>query len=173
MASQMGFLLDQKWCIGCQSCVTGCQMRHRTPDEVQLRKATSFEQQPVGPWITVACNHCADPACVSVCPTGATAKREDGIVVHDPEVCIGCQSCIKACPYEHPVYLEEENRIIRCDMCAARLDAGDVPACVEACPMKILTVDTVENNEAAGGVPEGAGFTVESTNPTTRFIPIR
>lgn len=58
-------------------------------------------------------------------------------------------------------------------MCAARLDAGDVPACVEACPMKILTVDTVENNEAAGGVPEGAGFTVESTNPTTRFIPIR
>ena len=44
MASQMGFLLDQKWCIGCQSCVTGCQMRHRTPDEVQLRKATSFEQ---------------------------------------------------------------------------------------------------------------------------------
>ena len=100
-------------------------------------------------------------------------KREDGIVVHDPEVCIGCQSCIKACPYEHPVYLEEENRIIRCDMCAARLDAGDVPACVEACPMKILTVDTVENNEAAGGVPEGAGFTVESTNPTTRFIPIR
>lgn len=107
MASQMGFLLDQKWCIGCQSCVTGCQMRHRTPDEVQLRKATSFEQQPVGPWITVACNHCADPACVSVCPTGATVKREDGIVVHDPEVCIGCQSCIKACPYEHPVYLEK------------------------------------------------------------------
>ena len=113
MASQMGFLLDQKWCIGCQSCVTGCQMRHRTPDEVQLRKATSFEQQPVGPWITVACNHCADPACVSVCPTGATVKREDGIVVHDPEVCIGCQSCIKACPYEHPVYLEEENQIGR------------------------------------------------------------
>lgn len=173
MASQMGFLLDQKWCIGCQACVTGCQMRHRTPDDVQLRTATSFEQQPVGPWISVACNHCEDPACVSVCPTGATIKREDGIVAHDPEVCIGCQSCIKACPYGHPVYLEEENRIIRCDMCAARLDAGDVPACVEACPMKILTVDTVENNEAAGGVPEGVGFTVEATKPSTRFIPIK
>lgn len=172
MASQMGFLLDQKWCIGCQSCVTGCQMRHRSPDDVQIRQATSFEHQPKGPWISVACNHCEAPACMPVCPVGALVKREDGIVVQDDELCIGCQSCVKACPYGHPVYIESTNRVLRCDMCAARLDAGDVPACVEACPMKILTVDTVENNEAAGGVQEGVGFTVEPTNPSTRFIPI-
>ena len=172
MSSQMGFLLDQKYCIGCQTCVTACQMRHRCPDDVQIRKATSFEQQPVGPWISVACNHCEDPACVPVCPVGALTKRDDGIVVQDHDLCIGCKSCIKACPYEHPVYVEEENKTLRCDMCAARLDAGDVPACVEACPVKVLTVGTVEENEAKGGVAEGVGFEVASTKPTTRFIPI-
>lgn len=172
MASQMSFLLDQKWCIGCQACVTACQMRHRCADYAQPRIASSFEHQVKGPWITTACNHCEDPACVTACGTGATSKREDGIVVQDPELCIGCQSCLKSCPYEHPVYIEEENRTLRCDMCAARLDADDIPACVEACPVKILTVDTLENNEAAGGVPEGVGFTVAVTNPSTRFIPI-
>lgn len=172
MSSQMGFLLDQKYCIGCQTCVTACQMRHRCPDDVQVRKATSFEQQPVGPWIAVACNHCEDPACVPVCPVGALTKRDDGIVVQDHDLCIGCKSCIKACPYEHPVYVEEENKTLRCDMCAARLDVGDVPACVEACPVKVLTVGTVEENEAKGGIAEGVGFEVASTKPTTRFIPI-
>lgn len=172
MPSQMSFLLDQKWCIGCQACVTACQMRHRNPDNVQLRIASSFEHQPVGPWITLACNHCEEPACVPVCPVGALTKRDDGIVVQDHDLCIGCQSCVNACPYSHPVYIEEENKTLRCDMCAARLDADDVPACVEACPLKILTVDTLEANEAAGGVPEAEGFTVEATKPTTRFIPI-
>lgn len=172
MTSRMGFLLDQKWCIGCQACVTACQMRHRAPDYVQLRKAASFEHQPVGPWLTVACNHCEEPACVPVCPVGALSQREDGIVVQDHELCIGCKSCVKACPYQHPVYVEEEGKTLRCDMCAVRLDNDDIPACVEACPMKILTVDTVKNNEAAGGVKEGVGFPVESTKPSTRFIPI-
>ena len=176
MASQMGFLLDQKWCIGCQSCVTGCQMRHRTPDDIQLRKATSFEQQPVGPWISTACNHCEDPACASVCPTGATMKREDGIVVHDPEVCIGCQSCVKACPYEHPAYLEEENRIIRCDMCAARLDAGDIPACVEACPMRAIQFGDMDELRAAH--PEAVSDlpcleSSETTHPNLLLEPSR
>ncbi len=173
MINQMSFLFDQKWCIGCQACVTGCQMRHRCPDDVRLRNATSFEHQPKGPWISLACNHCVKPACVPVCPVGALVKREsDGIVVQDHDLCIGCQACVKACPYESPVYVAEENKTLRCDMCAARLDSGDVPACVEACPLKILTVDTVKNNEAAGGVPECAGFVVEATEPTTRFIPM-
>lgn len=172
MAKQMSFLLDQKWCIGCQACVTACQMRHRCPDDVHLRSASSFEDQPVGPWITVACNHCEDPACVPVCPVGALTKREDGIVVQDHELCIGCQSCVKACPYGHPVYIEKDNKTLRCDMCAARLDKDDIPACVEACPMKVLIVDTLENNEAAGGIVGGVGFNIEATKPTTRFIPI-
>jgi len=94
-------------------------------------------------------------------------------VVQDHEICIGCQSCVNACPYSHPCYIEEENKTLRCDMCAARLDMDDIPACVEACPVKVLTVDTLENNEAAGGVAEGVAFTVEATNPSTRFIPIK
>ncbi|MDR0350940.1 MAG: 4Fe-4S dicluster domain-containing protein [Coriobacteriales bacterium] len=172
MATQMSFLLDQKWCIGCQTCVTACQMRHRCPDEIQVRRATTFERQLIGPWISVACNHCEAPACLSACPVGAIVKREDGIVVQDDALCIGCKMCITACPYEHPVYVDETSKVLRCDMCAARLDKGDVPACVESCPTKILTVDTLENNEAAGGIAEGVGFVVEPTGPTTRFIPI-
>lgn len=172
MSSRKGFLLDQKWCIGCQACVTACQMRHRCPDEIQPRIASSFEHQPVGPWISTACNHCEDPACVPVCPAGALSQREDGIVVQDHELCIGCQSCVNACPWGHPSYIADENKTLKCDMCAYRLDNDDVPACVEACPMKILIVDTVENNEAAGGIAEAPGFTVGSTKPSTRFIPI-
>ena len=148
-------------------------MRHRCPDDVQVREATSFEQQVKGPWISVACNHCFSPSCVSVCPTGAMHKREDnGIVVHNADICIGCRSCIMACPYGHPKYIESTGVILKCDMCAARLDQGDVPACVEACPVKVLTVGTVEENEAAGGKPQGVGFTIEETNPSTRFIPV-
>lgn len=172
MASQMSFLFDQKWCIGCQSCVTACQMRHRCPDDVYLRDATSFEDYPVGPWLSTACNHCENPACVTVCPTTALTKRDDGIVVQDHNLCIGCKSCMMACPYDHPKYLPEEGYTLKCDMCAYRLDHDDVPACVEACPMKCLTVGTLEENEKAGGVAQGVGNTVESTGPTTRYIPI-
>ncbi|NGM18064.1 4Fe-4S dicluster domain-containing protein [Xiamenia xianingshaonis] len=171
--SQMGFLLDQKYCIGCQTCQAACRARHGLTPGVYPRQATSSQIQAKGPYISLACNHCNKPACVDVCPTGAVQKREeDGLVVHDPEVCIGCYSCESACPYGAPQRNDQNDRMVKCDMCAARLDAGEDPACVAACPVKVLTVGTIEELEQQGGVAEGEGFTVEATEPNIRFIPI-
>lgn len=170
--SQMGFLLDQKYCIGCQTCQAACRARHGLTPGVYPRKATSSQIELTGPYISLACNHCTNPACADVCPTGAVQKRDDGIVVHDTEICIGCYSCEKACPYGAPLENDLNDRMVKCDMCAARLDRGENPACVDACPVKVLTVGVVEDLEAQGGVPEGAGFTVEPTGPNMRFIPI-
>lgn len=170
--TQMGFLLDQKYCIGCQTCQAACRARHGLTPGVYPRQASSSQIELRGPYISLACNHCNNPACVDVCPTGAVSKREDGIVVHDPEVCIGCYSCEKACPYSAPQENDLNDRMVKCDMCAARLDKGENPACVDACPVKVLTVGTIEDLEAQGGVAEGVGFTVEATDPNIRFIPI-
>lgn len=109
---------------------------------------------------------------MAVCPTGALRKRDDGIVVHDPEVCIGCYSCVEACPYGAPQKNDTNNRMVKCDMCAARLDKGEEPACVAACPVKVLTVGEVEDFEADGATVEGIGFVVESTEPNIRFAPL-
>jgi anaerobic dimethyl sulfoxide reductase subunit B (iron-sulfur subunit) len=120
----------------------------------------------------MSCNHCEQPACVAVCPTTALQKREDGIVVHDQSVCIGCYACKMACPYDAPQKNEITGTMVKCDLCAARQDTGDTPACVLACPVKVLSYGPVEELEALGGVQEGVGFLIEPTKPSIRFIPI-
>ena len=80
------------------------------------------------------CNHCSSPNCVSVCPTGATYKREeDGIVVVDPDICIGCKYCIQACPYDARFLNPVTGAADKCDFCLHRVSQGLAPACVETC----------------------------------------
>lgn len=107
------------------------------------------------PFLTM-CNHCADPPCVMACPTGATFKRKDGIVEMDFHRCIGCRFCMAACPYGSrsfnwrdprpaienitPEYPTREKGVVeKCNFCSERLAKGQQPACVEACPEKVLT----------------------------------
>ena len=171
--SQKGFLLDQKYCIGCQTCQHACRVRHELKPGTYPRHATSSQINVNGPHISISCNHCDDPACVAACPTTALQKREDGIVVHDPDQCIGCFMCKMACPYDAPQVNELTGTMVKCDLCAARLDRGDKPACVLACPVKVLSVGEVEDLEKQGGVKEGAHFKVSKTGPNIRFIPIK
>lgn len=173
--TQMGFLFDQKYCIGCQTCMHACRVRHGlepATDESYPRVAQSSQVEVEGPFLSLSCNHCDNPACVAACPSGALQKREDGIVVHDPDICIGCFACKMACPYGAPKKNAETGTMVKCDMCAARQDRGDTPACVLACPLKVLSVGEISDLEAEGGVPEGVGFTIHSTGPNIRFIPI-
>ncbi len=81
------------------------------------------------------CNHCTNPACVQVCPTGATYKTEDGVVLIDHTYCIGCQYCVQACPYGARFFNEENNTTDKCTWCYHRITKGLQPACVEVCPV--------------------------------------
>jgi anaerobic dimethyl sulfoxide reductase subunit B (iron-sulfur subunit) len=169
---QKGFLFDQTYCIGCQTCVAACRVRHNVKPGTYPRTANSSQIQVLAPYISYSCNHCTEPACVAVCPTEALQKREDGIVTHDVEICIGCYSCVAACPYGAPQKNEINNRMVKCDLCAYRLDNGDSPACVLSCPMKVIEVGEIEDFEAQGAITEGVGFEVHSTKPNIRFVAI-
>jgi tetrathionate reductase subunit B len=80
------------------------------------------------------CNHCAHPACVQVCPVGATFRAEDGAVLIDHDYCIGCRYCVQACPYGARFFIEEEGVSDKCTWCYHRITKGLMPACVEVCP---------------------------------------
>jgi len=170
MAKQLGFILNQQNCVGCQGCQTACQAKNNSDVGISLRVADSCEYTPVGPFITEACYHCETPACIPACPVQAISKRdEDGIVVVDLELCDGNKECIAACPYDAPKFNENIGKMEKCDFCLDRLEADDIPACVESCPAKALNYGDMEILSGQG-VLEGAKFKAEDTNPSVRFI---
>ena len=98
-----------------------------------------------GYFVSLACNHCTNPACVANCPTGAMQKDEEtGIVWTDHDVCIGCKTCETACPYGAPTFGEDEGYMLKCDMCKGEVESGSKPICVTGCPMRALDFGTRE-----------------------------
>jgi len=109
---RLGMVIDLKKCVGCYACVVKCKQEHFLPTGMNWRRILISEtgeypnaQKHVYP---VLCNHCADPVCVSVCPTGATKRLETGIVVVEEDKCVGCRYCVVACPYQARSYHREE-----------------------------------------------------------------
>jgi len=105
--------------------------------EGQYRFANRYKDEKVEKafFVPKLCNHCTNPACVQVCPTGATYKTEDGVVVIDHTYCIGCQYCVQACPYGARFFNEEKGVTDKCTWCYHRITKGLQPACVEVCPV--------------------------------------
>lgn len=150
--SQYGFYIDLVKCTGCKTCVIACKDAHSLPVGTNYRKVIEFvegdwKKDANGAWlqdvrgyyVPTACNECADPACVKVCPTKAHFKREsDGLVLIDEKKCIGCGACAQACPYGAPVLDETAHKMHKCDACADRLAQGLLPICVEACPQRAI-----------------------------------
>jgi DMSO reductase anchor subunit/ferredoxin len=91
----------------------------------------------------MSCNHCLEPACLEGCPTNAYVKLDNGIVAHQADECIGCQYCTWNCPYSVPAFQPDRRIVTKCDMCLPRLEAGQEPACVDACPTFAITVEKV------------------------------
>ncbi len=109
-----GMVIDLQKCIGCYACVVACKQEHFLPPEVFWSRIVISETGDY-PTVTkllypVQCNHCEDPICVKVCPTGASVKREDGIVVVNDNECVGCSYCIVACPYRQRTYYADSKR---------------------------------------------------------------
>lgn len=153
-ATRWGMLIDTTKCTeDCTDCVAACRdynglHGHGRPatDPQWLRKVT-LRNKSTGSThsLPMMCQHCANPPCVDVCPTGASFKRVDGIVLVDRHICIGCRFCMMACPYKARSFVHEHltdqrpnaprglGTVEACNMCVERVDAGGVPACVEAC----------------------------------------
>ncbi len=149
---QFGFAFDQNKCIGCRTCQMACKDYKDTPIKVNFRRVFEYEG---GDWqehedgtysaniysgyVSMACNHCSDPACLKVCPAKAISKSaENGIVEIDSNKCIACKSCAMVCPYGVPQFNEEKNYMSKCNACRERLEKDMKPICVEACPTRAL-----------------------------------
>ncbi len=138
-------LQDSSKCIGCLACEVSCKSNKNLGPGPSLCKnmATEFTSQgglPRVRFVFMPCFHCEEPWCLSVCPTGAVQKRSsDGIVFIDPKLCIGCKSCILACPWGAVQWNPENKTAVKCDYCKDRLDAGLKPACVTKCLTQCLS----------------------------------
>ncbi|ACV23464.1 DMSO reductase iron-sulfur subunit [Slackia heliotrinireducens] len=163
---QYGFYFDGTRCTGCKTCVLACKDNKNLTSEQAFRQVYEFEgadgftADDAGCWtvgsftyyVSSACNHCATPACVEACPVGTMTKHEDtGLVYNDPETCIGCGSCVNACPYGAPQVDTEIQKSIKCDGCHARVEAGEMPICVAACPQRALEFGDIEELRAKYG----------------------
>ncbi|MFH1021635.1 MAG: 4Fe-4S dicluster domain-containing protein [Pseudomonadota bacterium] len=135
--------LNSKRCIGCHGCVVHCKANKGLPVgpilcEISHEPLKSVRGVPKTEFKFRSCYHCEDPFCVTICPTGAMQKREDGIVHVDVPKCIGCMACAGACPWGIPQHNPETNKAVKCDYCMDRLDAGLQPACVTKCTTHAL-----------------------------------
>ena len=149
-----GMLIDSAKCAtGCTDCVSACGKEngfgstgHPETDAQWIRKIELKEVKTgKSHSLPMMCQHCAEPPCVDVCPTGASFKRADGIVLVDRHICIGCRYCMMACPYKARSFVHEEHNdqnpdvprgkgcVESCTLCVHRIDKDLQPACVEAC----------------------------------------
>lgn len=175
---QYAFEVDLDKCTGCKACVTACHNENGLDEDETWRSVGLIQggtsENPVMQHVTAACHHCAEPACMTGCPTKAYVKDEEtGIVKHLEDQCFGCQYCILKCPYDVPKYSKKRGIVHKCDMCISRLEVGQPPACVRACPngaIRITLVDTREvrkKPEAFVNVPDAPRS--DYTYPTTRY----
>ncbi|MFH1382524.1 MAG: 4Fe-4S dicluster domain-containing protein [Chloroflexota bacterium] len=146
---QRGFYFDQSRCSGCDACTVACKQWHNHDRQVaNWRWLTTLEEGKFPDvsvsFLTLTCLHCAHPACIEACPANAITKRkEDGVVLVDQNKCLGKEACgslcLEACSYQAPKFGTEANaKMEKCDFCLDRIDAGQEPMCVSACPLRAL-----------------------------------
>ncbi|SHI03401.1 DMSO/selenate family reductase complex B subunit [Ferrimonas marina] len=156
--TQYGFFVDTTKCTGCKTCHVACKDRKDLAKDVKWRRVYEYgggswsenadgtvEQDVYSYYVSISCNHCTNPVCMDDCPTGAIYKRrEDGLVVIDGGVCIGCGRCAKKCPYDAPQLDRTRGVMTKCDGCYERIEMGRKPICVESCPLRAMDFGPID-----------------------------
>jgi formate dehydrogenase iron-sulfur subunit len=159
MMKEKLMVIDVSKCTGCRSCQVACKQWKGLPAEKTVNTGSYQNPPDLGPntctlvrfrevaekdggvqWLfwKDGCMHCNEATCMEVCPVGAISRAESGAIVTDYQKCVGCQSCVEACPFAKPRYNEKTNKSFKCDLCADRIENGLLPACVKACPTGAL-----------------------------------
>lgn len=158
------FFFDNTRCTGCRTCQLACKDYKDLSKEQTFRRVYDFETGECTInsegivshnchlyHVSVSCNHCENPACVSVCPTRAMQKDPaTGLVTVDKSQCLGCGYCQMACPYDAPQLYRELGHTTKCDGCKDRIDKGMKPICVESCPLRALDFGDRESLSGRG-----------------------
>ncbi len=197
--ARYGMVIDLDTCIGCNGCVVACKAEHGTQPGVfwgyVLQKEYGKTPDVARLFLPVLCNHCENAPCEEVCPTGATYRSKDGIVLIDYGKCIGCKACVTACPYNIRWYIEKEEfyfpntpipagvdelrgheKIVqKCNFCVDRLSRGEEPKCVEVCQACCRTFGDLDDPESKVSklMKEERTFTLRpeaGTNPSVHYI---
>ena len=141
--TQYAIVTDLNRCVGCLACAVACKVANNVPIGSFWNKVLRIGPNPSTEgsdfpnvdmyFLPIQCQHCENPACVAVCPTGASHKLEDGTVQVDKEKCIGCQFCAMSCPYGVRYLNEEEREVEKCTLCEQKTAQGELPMCVDTC----------------------------------------
>jgi Fe-S-cluster-containing dehydrogenase component/formate-dependent nitrite reductase membrane component NrfD len=147
--TRYAFVIDQRKCIGCHACTVACKAEHDVPIGVN-RTWVKYIEKGEFPnarryFLVNRCNHCEDAPCVTICPTKALFKRADGIVDFDSTRCIGCKSCMQACPYDALYIHPDTHTAAKCNYCAHRTERALEPACVVVCPERAIIAGDMDN----------------------------
>jgi Fe-S-cluster-containing dehydrogenase component len=205
---KLGLVIDLDTCVGCHACVVNCKEWNTSGHMAPLTDLNPQQEDPDGVWFnrvhsyeieqeinnekhsqTVhfpkSCLHCDNPPCVTVCPTGASYKREeDGIVLVNMDTCIGCKLCSWACPYGAREFDQTEGVMKKCTLCIDRIynpnlpESSRVPACVSTCPAGARSFGDFsdENSEVSKLVKERGGYELmpeQDCQPVNRYLPPR
>lgn len=132
--AKYALIIDLNKCTGCRACELACRQRNDLPGEMSYIRIYRKQKPDGSPYfLPVQCQHCENPPCASVCPTGATYHHESGTVLVNHKTCVGCRYCMVACPYDARRYDEEKGIAEKCWLCLDWVLGGGEPACVQAC----------------------------------------
>jgi len=201
---KLGLVIDLDICVGCQACAVSCKEWNAQGHSRPLSDGEPYGAEPLGTWLNRvhayeagsgpearivhfprSCLHCEDAACVTVCPTGASYKRaEDGIVLVNPDTCIGCKLCSWACPYGAREYDYAQGVMKKCTLCVDRIYNENLapedrePACVRACPTGARAFGDLGDPDSAASrqVAERGGYDLMPElgyRPVNKYLPPR
>jgi len=147
-------VMEEEACVGCKACEVACKQENGVPDGIQYIRVwedgpKAAEGRLTFVFRTRVCRHCDDPPCLAACSAEAISRRDDGVVVLDPESCIGCGLCVDACPFGAIAFDAERGIASKCNLCYKRIDGGLLPACADnVCPAHCIYFGPPEEVEA-------------------------